>query len=104
MLKKTGRRPVGTTPCGEMGIALWRKHSAGHQHFWRPVDMVSNHAVAGVEALIQVHRFNQAFRHRNAERDEFVAQRASNGPVEGRLMQAVVKNVVLARGPAGLVA
>ena len=59
MLKKTGRRPVGTTPCGEMGIALWRKHSAGHQHFWRPVDMVPNHAVAGIEALIQVHRFDQ---------------------------------------------
>ena len=95
MLKKTGRRPVGTTPCGEMGIALWRKHSAGHQHFWRPVGMVSNHAVACVEALIQVHRFDQAVRHRNAERDEFVAQRADNGPVEGRLMQAVVENVVL---------
>ncbi|EXI82588.1 MAG: hypothetical protein AW10_00374 [Candidatus Accumulibacter appositus] len=62
--------------------------------------MVSNHAVACVEALIQVHRFDQAFRHRNAERGELVGQRPDNASVEGRLMQTVVEDVVLAHGPA----
>ena len=49
MLKKTGRRPVGTPPCGEMGVALRRKPSAGHQHFWRPVGMVSARNALGLE-------------------------------------------------------
>ena len=75
-------------------------HLTGHQHFRRPVGMVSNHAVACVEALIQVHRFDQAVRHRNAERDEFVGQRADKAPVEGWIMQAVVEDVVITRGPA----
>ena len=77
MLKKTGRRPVGTTPCGEMGVALRRKHSAGHQHFWRPVGMVSNHAVACSEALIQIHRLDQLLGHADAERSEFIGQRTN---------------------------
>ncbi len=76
MLKKTGRRPVGPTPSEEVGYNLRRKHSAGHLHYRRSVGMMLNHAVASVEALIQVHRFDHAFRHRNAECAEFFGQRA----------------------------
>lgn len=86
------------------GIALRRKHSASQQDFRRLVGMVPDHAVAGVEARIQVHVFDQAFGHYDAEGGELVGQRVNSAPVEGRLMQAVVEDVVRARGSAVLVA
>ncbi len=57
--------------------------------------MVSNHDVARVEALVRMHCFDQACRDLDPQSMEFAGQRADHGPVKGRLMQAVVENVVL---------
>ena len=100
----TKKQGVGLSARRPDGTALRRQFSASQQHFRRPVGMVPNHVVACVEGLIQAHPFDQAIRYRDVEHGEFVRQRADNTPVEGRLMQAVVENAVLAREPAILVA